>query len=104
MLFSVSDLCISTTLLLNAMALLSSRISHVTAETIENEIEMGMKSGEEAAEDSGNTVGLFHCISNIIRDNVATKLKRLSHRIRMYSCILVIWNMFFFLLMILVFQ
>ena len=86
--FSVSDLVIATTLIINAVALLSPAILSKTKSTPGGLLDPNTSS---TPPDEANT-------------DVYSKFAALLSALRQYSCILAFWNIIFILLMFLVFD
>ena len=115
--FSVSDIVISITLLLNALALISSRIkpdSHVNHRPKTSLSLLGLWSTIVSTESSSgalNTAGVSEGFlpptnNNSLRGDTVSFVDRVSslfYKVRKLSCIILFWNLIFTLLMILVF-
>ncbi len=117
MIFSITDIIISGTLFLNALALVASKSSN--ADTLEeltskyserDAEERDERRSEETADDhiDSNSYTLEHLsrlFYSIFGHNSAIMLqfRRWMVTIRLYSCIIAAWNIFFMLLMVFVF-
>lgn len=76
--FSLADIAICVTLLINATALVSGKFPPIRHDTIEN--------------DEGNIEEMGVRISTLVR------------QIRGFSCIIIVWNVFLLLMMIVAFE
>lgn len=122
--FNVSDIIITMTLLVNALALVSSkfpRLNHVKVLNDDNEpkIHDANLCGSSLAEqllllsqgekptiknnDLDTEKGLKEEESSSTGASVMIRLRMLVFEIRKFSCLLVIWNIFFIILMVFVF-
>ena len=120
--FSVSDIIIAVTLVVNALALVSSklpRLNHrqrgsASADTNEENIHddncsYGMNLAEQSVSllndrdirlnDQNQTEDL----DNYTGTSLMMRVRTLVFGIRKFSCIIIIWNAFFFILMVFVF-
>ena len=87
-LFSVSDIVIAVTLLVNALALISSKIPRVQS--------TGKMTGSFEAENDYPMV-------ETPATSATARLRVLVFGLRKFSCIIVFWNIFFMILMVFVF-
>ena len=131
--FSVSDIVIAVTLIMNALALISSKLpsnlsavdqgtsSYHRVATVEND------SDENGDHISNIAIGQTHsddyCGASTIAEQlmnpttvsyiptspgpggpIVTRLRSLVYGMRKYSCVIVVWNIFFMVLMVFVFS
>ena len=117
MIFSITDIVISGTLFLNALALVSSKSSNAVA--LE---ELTSKFSERDAEervdtrnagiagDSMDSISTLEHLSKLYyfifghNSAIMLQFRRWMVTIRIYSCIIAVWNIFFMLLMVFVFR
>ena len=117
MIFSITDIVISGTLFLNALALVVSKSSNadtleeLTSKYSERDAEERDERRSETADDriDSNINTLEHLSRlyySIFGHNSAIMLqfRRWMVTIRLYSCIIAVWNIFFMLLMVFVFR
>ena len=118
--FSVSDIIIATTLVVNALALTSSKFrklnyQHDSTEKCDDErklhhnpaysmifAENGVTSPQQS---HGNDFkeGAVDDSSDYIGASVMVRIRMLVYGMRKFSCVIVVWNVFFFVLMVFVF-
>jgi hypothetical protein len=117
--FSVSDIVISITLLLNALALISNRfkpVSHVHHRPKTSLSLLGLWStivSTESSSDPLNTAGMSEGDGLLSPNNnnsqrgdtvsLVDRVRSLFYKVRKLSCIILFWNLIFTVLMILVF-
>lgn len=91
--FSLSDIIITITLLANATALMSSKVYKEPSPKVSNDDgtseTSGLVTNTESKASEGSTLSRFYTFLNLMR--------RLS-------CIIVVWNIFFIILMLFVFR
>jgi hypothetical protein len=91
MIFSLSDIIIAVTLLVNAIALLSSKVytEPKMAKSDSNSETAALVGGGEIKQAEGPSISRFY---------------RFLNWMRRLSCLIVLWNIFFIVLMLLVFR
>ena len=95
--FSVSDIIISATLLINAFALISSKFQYKKMKDISSNSHIPSSNNNSDSNVNSNT--------NTNREvNVLSRFQLLTNNLRKYSFILAIWNIVFIILMTLVFH
>ena len=117
MIFSITDIVISGTLFLNALALVSSKRSNadaleeLTSKFSERDAEerVERRNAEMAGDrlDSMNTLEYLSKLYYFIfghNSAIMLQFRRWMVTIRLYSCIIAVWNIFFMLLMVFVFR
>jgi hypothetical protein len=117
MIFSITDIVISGTLFLNALALVATKSSN--ADTLEELTSKFSERDAEEREDSHSTemmddridsIGVLDHLSKIYysifghNSAIMLQFRRWMVTIRLYSCIIAVWNIFFMLLMVFVFR
>jgi hypothetical protein len=138
--FSVSDIVIAVTLIVNALALISTKLPGTppttTATTAPHAYER-LPTADHGDDDVGSGVGGGGASTNVAADGsaestddycsastiaeqlmmkpasattsaptggpIVTRLRSLVHGMRKYSCVIVVWNIFFVVLMVFVF-
>lgn len=92
--FSLSDIIIAVTLLANAIALMSSKVYKETAPKSNN-------NDDTSSETSGLVT---HCDNKALEVTHLSRLYTFLNLMRRLSCIIVVWNIFFIILMLFVFR
>jgi hypothetical protein len=118
-LFSISDIIIVATLLVNALALASTKLGKATKKSSSSSTAANVEAndssnnshtavgGESEYDDDevtidGNSNSSSNSNKNVCRSPL-WRLRELAFRVRQYSCIIVLWNIIFFFLMFSVF-
>lgn len=118
--FSVSDIIIATTLVVNALALTSSKFRKLTHQHDSTEIcnderkfhhnpAFGIIFSEnsvtspQASQDTDFKEGVVDDSSDYVGASVMVRIRMLVYGMRKFSCVIVVWNIFFFILMVFVF-
>lgn len=97
---SLSDIVITTTLFLNAVALLSSKVPNVEAQFGEVSRSDGQGEDVEATDGVKNEATEL----DTVQTSTVSRCYHFLFIIRQFSCIIVMWNVFFLILMTLVFR
>ncbi len=98
---SLSDIVITTTLFLNAVALLSSKVPNVESQFNDsNRQEDQLLTEGESAEGVQNEVAEL----DSAQTSTVSRCYHFLYIIRQFSCIIVMWNVFFMILMTFVFR
>lgn len=96
---SLSDIVITTTLLLNAVALLSSKVPNVEAQFNDS-----TRLEEQPLNDESDVVKNEATELESAQTSTVSRCYHFLYIIRQFSCIIVMWNIFFLILMTLVFR
>jgi hypothetical protein len=99
---SLSDIIISVTLILNAGALLATKPASHEAGTQE-EIEKLVDNLEAPSSPSENVTGSNTASVPQSKTSIPDRISYLLYGLRRFSCVLVMWNAVFFILMMFVF-
>ncbi len=97
--FALSDIVITTTLLVNALALLSSKVSEKQPTKSSSASKIEQQSLKDSTDALENVVELMEPTPS-----AATRFYQSIYGVRQFSCIIVFWNMFFMILMVFVFR
>jgi hypothetical protein len=107
-LFSISDIIISITLLINAIALLASSIvkeqASSTVDVDANPVEPLLNDNNNNNNNSKEDQIPISSKDNNNNSNDIFRLYKVMNGIRRMSCLIVIWNIFFMILMVFVFR
>ena len=104
--FSFSDIVITSTLLINALALLSSKIPSQEKIQIKSN-NSSSKTEQQNAKDTDNLIqddSENAASETQPSTTVVSRFYLFIHGIRQFSCIIVLWNVFFMVLMFAVFR
>lgn len=97
---SLSDIVITTTLFLNAVALLSSKIPNVESQFSDNSRSDEVPLNDVESEGVKNEATELESVQT----STVSRCYHFLHIIRQFSCIIVMWNVFFLILMTCVFR